>query len=1467
MGEPDPISISTSSRGEGASKAAVAASTADSSSTTATSLSCAANHTAVPTIATNNNNNSGISNNKSDINNNNNNDSTSTSTSSIRCSGSDLLDNNKSRKRLSAVSTPLSRSSSPSRSVAFKEQVDLKSQNSFILEPPRSKNGHSPCIYPSSLATATTPSSRPTAASPLHVPSSSSSSSSASTTTSATATSTSTLTSTSTTTTTTTTTTTRSSPSTTHSRTSSSSHVSPTSYSSTSPKRRTPKLGPLPRSDSAWSAASSAFDSPGMDRCDSFTSQKSAATPSCGNHRQSSPTLTPIATPTAELPSPYGYFGLQALISWLREHPSSSTVDSEQLARFLVVKSTSLLAAASGCFYGQVFDRSSSHYISLFSLFLLVIPAVQGATGATRACGLWLSVGIALLVYGFQSRSAVPLLGPSVEAMALIGLPVITGFLIGRKYGLLTAFMVLLLSMYEYRSLAQNTHMSVDGSNRLWASFGAYWVSLIFISSVTCIYQWSVEVCVKDVNLFKDLAVANAKSKDGVVSSVSHELRTPLAALIGWTELLLSDQTLSASARSTVSMLHSSTLSLLTILNALLDVSKVSAAKMTICDQNFNLHDLVLDTSRMMSGLSGTRNVELLVDYSAQVPELVRADCGIIKQILGNLVSNAIKFTDKGYVNVGVSLKDEDDDSVTVEFVVQDTGKGIPDGMKDRLFCEFSQVEGGKCKGYEPGTGLGLFLVKSLVELMKGRVFMSSELGVGSTFGFIIKMEKQYLAFRTPGYDHVVTVSSAFPGGITQTTTEVGATVLPVTPGLARSMTPMVSEGCATGATGESQDSNQPKDYFTLKPSEETRANANNITLRTRDNAFLTNRRYYVHSQCSFFEDFLWATCETTWNARATRRLSFEECVDGWRGDGVDANALQLFGDIFLIDLSPTTNRPKSLNELTDQEHIQDFLTKMAVGFIERAKARIGKVRQSSIVLFYPFGHPPSLVQEPFVELAKYYQISLCRKPVTERALGTIIKRQVVTVQSPHDKLPPSPVQSWPVCSGQLLTAAGFMEHLTADKPNPLQQQKQDQQSAERQSSTENMAPMASTCASVESQCLGQNGLAQSFDTPQENTKVLPAAEQPSSSSSSQSSSGSSGAPSQHGSLIQDASEQDAFDQVLNVSMEDFKLKLPKSVHRNGSAEKLSLSSNESSVSSIGSKAKPANGTPSLTVICNGEPKVEPSYPNTSSSSSSSTTKFESAPTMVASPMAASVGYDESPTVSPTKVQDPSSGCSSSSSSPPTKLMASGEPRRVLIVDDNTVNRQLLFQQLRKLDVLEVDQASSGEEAVAKFQPGTHMLVLMDLKMPNMNGVEAATLLREKEGELFGPGGTSAATMSDDDYSHVSRVSSTVGRLENGPCERVSADQVNDPFSQAPEGGRLSANNPDQVCSLVQKALEQEQKGQMPKRATIIAVTADWSAEVGEDREKTLDGGFDDVMVKPISLPELRLLLNRFTKE
>ncbi|KAF9546996.1 hypothetical protein EC957_009000 [Mortierella hygrophila] len=1026
------------------------------------------------------------------------------------------------------------------------------------------------------------------------------------------------------------------------------------------------------------------------------------------------------------------HVSFSSFLLWLKEHPASSKVGSENLARFLLVKSVSLIAACLGCVYGLVFDRQPS--IPACSLLLFFLPAVQGFTGATRLCGLILSFALASIFLNLQTRS-MPLVGPSLETTLLFGLPMVTGMLVGRKVGLVTCIAVICYSIEEYRSKTLNANLSEDEASRIWAGFGAYWISLLFMGALTCLYQWCVEVCVRDANLFKDIAVANAKSKDGVVSSVSHELRTPLAALIGWTELLMSDQTLSSGAQSTVSMLHSSTLSLLTILNALLDVSKVSAAKMTNCSQNFNLHDLVLDTARMMTGLSGTRTVELLVDFSAQVPELVRADPGIIKQILGNLISNAIKFTNVGYVNVGVSLKDEDDDTVTVEFVVQDTGKGIADEQKDKLFCEFSQVEGGNCKNHEAGTGLGLFLVKSLVEVMNGTVFVDSKLGVGSTFGFEIKMEKQYLAFRTPGYDHVVTVSSAFPADQDM---NLFSPIIPVTPGLARSTTPMANCRITPASTPAAAQS-EARDYFALQPAEVTRANANNITLRTRDNNFLSNRQYYLHSQCGFFEEFLWSTSTERWKALAVRKLSFDECAQGWQTDFNQEDSMTRFGDVFLIDLSPTTNR-ETTAVLTDQDHARLFLAKLSQLLVDRAKGRIGTARQASIVLFYPFGHPPSLAQEPLLSLGQYYQISLCRKPVSERALGAIIKKQVVTLQAAVAECVQTP--RTPACPFSVSSNDSICRHLVSETIDSSTSQSSS--SDEGSSVTRQSAGISATTGALQKDKPGREASLTS-KTP--------------------------------------------FSAATQASHVRF-------AKRNGSVPRLALSSDD---------VAPPASSPSLS------PSIE---------------KAQAKKGLFKRPLN-SVQQSRPSLASQQSIQG---------------LNAAG--KRVLIVDDNSFNRNLLFHQLTKLGVSKIDQAGSGQEAVDIFIPGTHALVLMDLKMPTMGGFEATSLIRKKEVAHWGPIAIQRPTKNWTDAS----------RPETDPWSPER-------FVAAPEISERRSNGSGEG---EKKSADKKAQSEVSKSATVIAVTADWTAEIGEDREKAVTGGFDDVMVKPISLPSLSVLLERY---
>jgi len=140
---------------------------------------------------------------------------------------------------------------------------------------------------------------------------------------------------------------------------------------------------------------------------------------------------------------------LGSFLLWLREHPSSTSVGSENLARFLLVKSVSLMAACLGCLYGLVFDRQPS--ISACSCLLFLLPVLQGATGATRICGLILSLALTSVALSFQTRD-LPLVGPSLESALLFGLPLITGMLVGRKVGLATSLAVMCYSIEEYRS-------------------------------------------------------------------------------------------------------------------------------------------------------------------------------------------------------------------------------------------------------------------------------------------------------------------------------------------------------------------------------------------------------------------------------------------------------------------------------------------------------------------------------------------------------------------------------------------------------------------------------------------------------------------------------------------------------------------------------------------------------------------------------------------------------------------------------------------------------------------------------------------------------------------------------------------------------------------------------------------------------------------------------------------------------
>jgi len=227
-------------------------------------------------------------------------------------------------------------------------------------------------------------------------------------------------------------------------------------------------------------------------------------------------------------------------------------------------------------------------------------------------------------------------------------------------------------------------------------------------------------------------AEAASRAKSAFLATMSHELRTPMNGVLGMTQLL-EETPLSDEQREFIDTIKSSSEALLRIINDVLDFSKAEAGKLQLMSEPFDLEDVVLDVFSLLSPLVADKPVALLFDIDMALPTKVLGDAGRFRQVLMNLVGNAIKFTQDGHVLVRLIGLEEQE---TMRFVltVEDTGIGIPEDKLDHVFGEFNQVEGTTNRRYE-GTGLGLSITKRLVGLMGGEVWVHSVEGEGSSFG------------------------------------------------------------------------------------------------------------------------------------------------------------------------------------------------------------------------------------------------------------------------------------------------------------------------------------------------------------------------------------------------------------------------------------------------------------------------------------------------------------------------------------------------------------------------------------------------------------------------------------------------------------------------------------------------------------------------------------------------------------
>ena len=251
----------------------------------------------------------------------------------------------------------------------------------------------------------------------------------------------------------------------------------------------------------------------------------------------------------------------------------------------------------------------------------------------------------------------------------------------------------------------------------------------------------------------KTLITENAlKAKQQFLSNMSHEIRTPMNAIIGFTNVVLKTD-LNKDQKEFINAIKTSGNALVILINDILDLAKVDAGKMTFDKKPFNVLECVADMLYLFESKCSEKKIELEKHYDATIPEYVVGDCMRLRQIVLNLISNAIKFTHEGKITMSIQMLKEDLEKMTIEFMITDTGIGIPKNKLEHVFDNFEQASNETSKLYG-GTGLGLAIVKQLVELQGGTLIVKSEEGKGSTFGFILDFEKNITKI-TPVKEHL----------------------------------------------------------------------------------------------------------------------------------------------------------------------------------------------------------------------------------------------------------------------------------------------------------------------------------------------------------------------------------------------------------------------------------------------------------------------------------------------------------------------------------------------------------------------------------------------------------------------------------------------------------------------------------------------------------------------------------------